>query len=320
MRISVALCSYNGEKFLDPQLESVARQTRLPDELVICDDGSTDGTGGLVEAFSKTASFPTRFVSNPKNLGVSKNFEQAISLCDGDVIVTADQDDVWFPHKLATIEAAFRSNPGVGLVFSDADLIDDEGQSLGARLWPTVRFDGSLRRQIARRDPFLTLLKRPVITGATMAFRSGFRSILLPIAPGWVHDEWIGLMIAGVSNLKAIPEPLMQYRRHSNNQIGVIGLNVAERTRASLNRSQACLLDRAMAFEQLRAAVAERVPDRPDLLVALDQKVAHDRARGSLPRSRFRRIPRILRELGSSRYSRYSGTVLSSLKDLLSGS
>jgi len=318
MKISVAICIYNGEKFLKDQLDSILRQQRLPDELIICDDLSRDRSAELVEQFAARSSVPVRFFRNDVNLRVTKNFEKAISLCDGDLIVTADQDDVWYPGKLARFERELERSPEVGLIFSDADLIDEHGHSLGSTLWPSVRFDEGRRRELSTGDPFRALLKRPIVTGATMAFRSSLRSLLLPILAPWLHDEWISLLVASSARLLAIREPLMQYRRHSNNQIGVIGMNVSERTKAALLAPREFFLAKADDFQILREALADRLPGRRELLVWIDQKLAHYRARGSLPHDRLGRVPGIFRELTSLRYSRYSGSTLSFARDLLS--
>ena len=100
-RISVAMCTYNGEKYLHQQLASIAQQTRLPEEMVVCDDCSSDSTPEIIEEFARTVPFPVRFFRNPQNLGSTKNFEKAIGLCTGDMIALCDQDDIWMPEKLA---------------------------------------------------------------------------------------------------------------------------------------------------------------------------------------------------------------------------
>ncbi len=110
-RISVAICTYNGEKYLSEQLASIAAQTRLPDEMVVCDDCSSDATPDLVEEFARSAPFPVRFFRNPINLRSTKNFEHAIALCDGDFIALCDQDDIWLPEKLARQLAILESDP-----------------------------------------------------------------------------------------------------------------------------------------------------------------------------------------------------------------
>src|SRR5947208_14214106 len=102
--ISVAMCTYNGERFLKEQLESLAAQTRQPDELVVCDDRSTDSTPHIVEAFARAAPFPVRLEVNDRCLGSTKNFEHAILRCTGALIALSDQDDVWHPEKLALQE------------------------------------------------------------------------------------------------------------------------------------------------------------------------------------------------------------------------
>ena len=99
--ISVALCTYNGERFLEEQLASLEAQERRPDELVVCDDRSTDNTVSLLESFARTASFPVRIHINPINLGSTVNFDRAMRLCAGSLIAFCDQDDIWSPVHLS---------------------------------------------------------------------------------------------------------------------------------------------------------------------------------------------------------------------------
>ncbi len=153
-----------------------------------------------------------------------------------------------------------------------------------------------------------------------MAFRSELKSLALPISRAWLHDEWIGLIAAANSRVIASPDVLMSYRLHQSNQVGVLGLSASERTRASLGRPRQTFLERADAFVVLRHRLAELFPQRTELLASVDQKIDHFRVRGSLPDSRLRRIPGILEELITRRYSRYSGSILGSLRDLLAGS
>jgi glycosyltransferase involved in cell wall biosynthesis len=136
------MCTYNGAEFLPAQLESIFRQTRPADEIVVCDDGSTDETRSLIPE-------SVVFHENEKNLGTVKNFEKAIGLCTGDVVVLSDQDDVWRQDKLQLIEEAFSRNPNVGLVFSDADVVDEQLNPLGRRMWDEVGF--GRQRACARR-------------------------------------------------------------------------------------------------------------------------------------------------------------------------
>jgi glycosyltransferase involved in cell wall biosynthesis len=105
--ISVALAAYNGARYLQEQLDSLAAQRRLPDELVVVDDASSDGTVGILERFRATAPFEVKVHRNTANLGYSANFEVAISRCTGDIIFMSDQDDVWFPEKIEAVAGCF---------------------------------------------------------------------------------------------------------------------------------------------------------------------------------------------------------------------
>src|SRR6185436_8451912 len=134
MKISVAMCTYNGADFLPEQLESILAQSRMPDQIVVCDDGSTDETRALLQRFEKESRDVILLRVNKKNLGSVKNFEQAIHLCNGDVIGLSDQDDVWRPDKLQLIEQGFRKS-SIGLVFSDAGIVDENLKPLDRRMW-----------------------------------------------------------------------------------------------------------------------------------------------------------------------------------------
>src|ERR1700733_5344548 len=129
------MCTYNGERYLREQLDSITSQTMLPAELIICDDGSVDSTLKIAEDFAHSSPFKVRVQRNSKNLGVTKNFEQAICLSSGEFIALCDQDDVWYPQKLAALSAKLSANPLAGGVFSNADLIDENSRPLGKELW-----------------------------------------------------------------------------------------------------------------------------------------------------------------------------------------
>jgi glycosyltransferase involved in cell wall biosynthesis len=219
-KISVAMCTYNGELFLPQQLASIAKQTRLPDELVVCDDGSTDRTLEIVRAFAASVSFPVRVVENEQNLGSSRNFEKAIQLCSGDLIALSDQDDVWYPTRLERSEQELGAHPDTGLVFSDGDIIDDQDRSIGMTLWQSFGFAGERKQRLLAGD-YTVLVKNRFVTGATVMFRSRLREHSLPVGPGWHHDEWIVGTIAAVADVIPIDTPLIRYRKHSVQQVGL---------------------------------------------------------------------------------------------------
>src|SRR5713101_1115880 len=134
-KVSVAMCAYNSSRYCEEQLESIASQSRLPDEVVICDDGSVDDTPSILERFRKEAPFDVRVYKNETNLGVAKNFEKAITLCSGDIIALADCDDIWRRDKLEWICGVLKDHPEAGYAFSDGELIGPDGTALGARMW-----------------------------------------------------------------------------------------------------------------------------------------------------------------------------------------
>jgi glycosyltransferase involved in cell wall biosynthesis len=220
MDISVAMCTYNGSKFLAEQLNSIREQTKLPLELVICDDDSTDATPRIVHAFALDAPFPVRFFRNQATLGSTRNFEKAINLCTGQAIALCDQDDIWQPNKLERLAGVLDSEPQVGGVCSNAFLMDETSECFPDSLWErrnfTPRLQAAFQRNSARQ-----LLQYNAATGATFVFRSEFVKQVTPIPPEWVHDAWIALLVATQSRVQLVPEKLIRYRIHPAQQIGV---------------------------------------------------------------------------------------------------
>ncbi len=135
LTISIAMTTYNGERFLQEQLDSFLAQTRLPDELVVCDDGSNDMTIEILEKFAALAPFPVRIYRNSTKLGHVKNFEKAGSLCTRDIFAFSDQDDVWDAQKLEKFAEIMTDDPEVGFIFCDAETVDEELNSLGMSFW-----------------------------------------------------------------------------------------------------------------------------------------------------------------------------------------
>lgn len=223
MNLSIALCTYNGAVFLREQLESIAAQIRPPDELIISDDQSTDNTLRLIEEFAATAGFPVRLSVNQSNLGIARNFEKAISLCRGDVIVLSDQDDVWHPDKLESVERIFEAKPELSLVFSNAELVDETLRPLDETLFDWVHFDAEKQRLVRSGQALDLQLRENLVCGCTVAFRANLRELVLPIpADGpLIHDGWIVLLIAAVGEIDFISRPLLKYRQHSAQQCRV---------------------------------------------------------------------------------------------------
>jgi glycosyltransferase involved in cell wall biosynthesis len=219
-RISVAMCTFNGGRYLGEQLESIALQSRLPSELVVCDDRSTDDTLSILKRFQACAPFAVRVILNSQRLGSTRNFDQAIGLARGEMIALCDQDDRWAPTRLERLSDALRADPFLGGAFSDANLIDEDGRLMGMRLFRRHKFTAAKQRSFIG-CPATTLLKHDVVTGATLMFRASIRRYSSPIPASWVHDGWLVWMIALHSRLTLVPEPLTDYRIHTGQQLGV---------------------------------------------------------------------------------------------------
>lgn len=315
-RISVAMCTYNGARYLLEQLESIAAQSQSPAELVVCDDHSSDQTTKIVQAFAARAPFPIHLHVNAERLGSTKNFEQAIGLCTGDIILLSDQDDVWHVDKIAYMTQVFSASDRIGCVITDATLVDDALRALPHRLWQSVGFRRREQRCIKEGEAFEVMLRHNVATGATMGFRSRFKSLILPIPRRWVHDGWIALLVSAVADLATLDKPLIDYRQHAANQIGA----GRKKNRKPLRPFAEIYRDRIHRFALARERLLEK---RADLnvpvqaLFQLEQKLEHLQTRGALPRSRWRRLPIALRELLALRYHRYHKGATSFAKDLL---
>lgn len=210
-RISVALCTFNGANFIGPQLESILNQSRAPDEVIICDDASSDKTVNIVRRIASERSTNIKLIINNTKLGCIKNFEKAIQHTTGDIIFLSDQDDFWFKEKIATMIEPFNDDK-IGLVYCDAILTD-------AELRPTVYslFGYRNHMHINKQRLAHQLVAGVGVNGCTMAFRSTLKSVILPISIEWGHDHWIAFIAHAVMGSRAESTPLMFYRRHGNN-------------------------------------------------------------------------------------------------------
>ena len=218
--LSIAMATYNGASHLHDQLNSFVSQTRQPDELVVRDDGSTDGTAAILEEFATRAPFPVRVLPANGNLGYVKNFETVIQACTGDLIALSDQDDVWLPHKLAMLEAALGNDDRALLTFSDAALVGADLEPLGRTLWESVGLDTEVCRGIEAGGTDSALMRGFYVTGATVCFRRSLLPLALPMElPHW-HDAWLALAATAYGRVVAVDEPLVLYRQHGGNTLG----------------------------------------------------------------------------------------------------
>lgn len=333
-KISIALCTYNGGDFLSEQLESYLKQTKLPDELVICDDCSGDKTISVIEDFSKKSPFPVHFYVNEKNLGSTKNFERAISLCSGDLMFLSDQDDVWEPNKIELIYDEFNKSKNIGMVFSDAEVVDEKLETLKSRLWD-FSFPAAERESVKNGGLFKLLLKKNVVTGAAMVFRKEFRNFFLPIPtniPNILHDAWIALIISAISDVSFVNKPLIKYRQHSNQQLGISLENLLRNDKINRQdhyRNTIHILKKELKKLSLLPKVLNNYPLFQNKVLARDINSAinecyeeiteityHYEARLNLSSSRIRRIFSVYKEVMTGRYHRFSRGLKSAAKDI----
>jgi glycosyltransferase involved in cell wall biosynthesis len=326
MQISIAMGSYNGAVYLPEQLGSIAAQTRLPDELIVCDDCSTDSTVAIVEEFARRAPMPVKLQINERNLGSTRNFERAIGLCTGDVIALCDQDDVWRSDKLQLIGDAFARAPHAGLVFSDAEIVDENLNSAGRRMWAEVGLTGVKRKLFEVGRSLDVLMPGWTVTGATMAFRSRYKDLILPIPDElpMIHDGWISLAIAAVAGVTLIAEPLIKYRQHGGQ---LVGAPLTKRQRRGPLQAIDAGLRRTTSYADLRLTLTtlrkrltahQESFDCRAALFSIENYGRHIDARSNLQNGRLGRLPTIFREVIGMRYHRYSNGFSSALKDLVS--
>lgn len=238
--LSVVMCTFNGAPYLREQLDSIARQTLLPGELLVWDDRSDDGTANIVRAFAATAPFAVRLHINEQRYGVVRNFESAIGQAQGRYVALSDQDDVWRDDKLsremellAQVEAETGSSTPI-LVHSDLELVDQDLQRIQSSMFRAQRLrPGGLQ-------PLATLLVQNYVTGCTVLCNRALIERALPFGEQVVmHDWWLALCAAAFGEVRTLPASTVLYRQHQRNQVGAgtYGSLVVERVRAAFGMS-----------------------------------------------------------------------------------
>jgi glycosyltransferase involved in cell wall biosynthesis len=203
--VSVAMATFNGARYLPEQLASLARQTHLPTELVVSDDGSDDGTLEILESFSRGAPFEVRVLSDQPRLGFAGNFGRALRCCAGDVVFFSDQDDVWHERKIERVYETMLARPHVHLVIHDRLITDGSLHGSG------VSTLGALRARQGSVDDY--------VAGSSTALRRALVDLALPFPEldRLGHDSWVHLLARALDAVYVLDEPLMQYRRHGTN-------------------------------------------------------------------------------------------------------
>ena len=219
--MSVAMASYNGEKYIKEQVETILQNLRQQDELIISDDGSTDKT---IEKIKKLNDDRIKILKGPQK-GLKKNFENAIQNCNGDIIFLSDQDDVWLENKVDKVLEYFNNNDYI-LIQHNAIVVDSENNIL---------FSSFAEHRKVKTGVIKNLIKNSY-HGCCIAFKKELIKEILPIPDNiYLHDEWIGLV--GELNGKTcfIDDKLIKYRRHSENNSSFKHLTIGKMLKNRIN-------------------------------------------------------------------------------------
>lgn len=214
--VSIALCTYNGERFLREQLDSIVNQSYSPLELIAVDDHSADSTLSILREYAEKYPF-IKIFSNPETLGYIRNFEKALKLCSGDLIALSDQDDIWIFDKIEKQVKAIGNNL---LIYHDSEFVDQDGFSLKKHMSDIVN--------LYRGDRPEVFLFFNCISGHSVLLKKELRDELLPFPNAYFHDWWMGYVASNLGSIDFLNESLVKYRQHQK-----AGTNILKRRRDS---------------------------------------------------------------------------------------
>lgn len=318
--ISVALCTYDGRLYLSEQLDSILSQTRLPDEIVVFDDGSSDGTADILEEYRNK--FPELFEVhyNDNTLGVVKNFERCIRACNGDLIVLCDQDDVWREDKLERQSLAFRRYNPV-LTFHNSTVTDEHLNPI-SDLWTEIGYTPN--RVCEPKTALVELLQRNMVQGATICFHARLVPKVTPIPPNWSHDYYIALIAALLGELYDIDSELLSYRQHEDQVMGarthiwkklVSGSQTGASEYIAESKKWKTVNDVLNSFDDRELTV-----DRNEARRLFQRRIDFEQSRATIRNSGItirERLDVIKKNIQSGRYSVYANGYQSVFKDLM---
>lgn len=212
--ISIALATYNGGRYIREQIESIQRQTIQDFELIICDDCSKDNTCAIIEEMCMTDA-RIKLYKNNSSLGFKKNFEKAISLCNGEFIALSDQDDVWYECHLSELLSALKESKKA-LAAGDANMVDSNLSPIGLTNFRWMSFDNLDADEMEMADSIA--LWRGMLSGMNMMFTKELKRLMLPFPEKCnYHDVWISLLACFCGGVCIVDKPISSYRRHESN-------------------------------------------------------------------------------------------------------
>jgi glycosyltransferase involved in cell wall biosynthesis len=319
MIASACLCTYNGGRYLEELLHSLAKQTLLPSELLVGDDGSSDDTLAILRGFVTEAPFPVDIVVNEQRLGPAYNLERLLVRATGDVLFPCDQDDIWSPEKIEVLVRALEESPASGAAIGNSSLIDGAGRPLPGSLFELAGLDVTTRKLLASGSSaaVMEIARRNVVASHALAIRRSALDLVLPLGFHWHADWWIAIVLSATTGITIVEDRLVEYRLHDLNTVGL------PEKRPLAERASRERIDRFFRRADLLDAALARVGElRPGMLSPADRAVlgaqsAHLRARGSLPVGRGCRLVPVLREARGGGYRRFSNGWRSVVGDIV---
>ncbi len=312
--VSVVMGTCNGAAFVRRQVLSILGQRLRPSELVITDDASTDSTIELITELDAPADLKVRILRGTSRVGIAANFTRGLAAATSAFVALCDQDDEWHVDKLAA-QVPLMASAEVMAVCSDARLVSTDGRPLGQTYWERTGFSRSNAGALEQ-APLSALLRTNPITGNSMLFRREVVERALPIPEGAMHDYWLLLFAALMGEIALIPRPLLDYRQHESNAIGV-GPRPGIRS-GFARRPGAPAWSELEMFRMLGARLNEEAWVKGGDRALVASKLRFLERRERLPSGTVRRIPRVLELLREPEgYRRYGRGVGSAVADVL---
>lgn len=323
--ISVAVCTCNGARFIEEQIDSICAQTLPVAELVVHDDASDDDTVARVYAAwarwheRQPHQVPVlRIVVHQVRLGVAQNFAGALNDCTGEWLVMCDQDDRWHPERIALLVARLAAQPSTLLLHGNAHLIDGDGVPLGHTLFEALAVSIEELNAVRSGRAVGVFMARNLVTGAATIFHRSLWAMARPIPAHWLHDEWIGMVAAVQSVIDLETRALLDYRQHGGNQIGAQKPRLGEEFLRAFEARGDWHLVKLYRARELQQRLPSLIAEPPAALVdAIHAKVTHHLVRVSYPRNRAIRWLPALREWFTGRYGLFGRGVRGLIKDLV---
>lgn len=216
-KIDILLATYNGEKFVKEQIESILNQTYENFNLIISDDASTDNTLNILEEYEKKDT-RIKVFKKEKNEGLIDNFEFLLKNVTSDYFMFSDQDDIWKKDKIEkSINKLKEENSG--LVYTDLEIVDEKLNVIYPSYWKYKQ----IYKKIIKYNNFEALYLNNFVTGCTILAKSKYIKDILPLPRNSkfvLHDYWTALIISAKDKISYVEEPTIQYRQHKNNRVG----------------------------------------------------------------------------------------------------